>query len=154
MTRKTKRSNDISSSELLREINNVNSNIQFTLEQPNERNEIAFLDYFLQLHNNQFKYHLFFKATHSGCIMSYASNLSTNIKRGIIIGEIRRAVNRSSGRSETLYSLRLVLQRLYNNDYPLQIMHSCLCHFLKPKICHSRPENIMYIKVPFVNDFF
>ena len=107
--------------------------------------------------NNKFETHLFFKPLHSGTIIPFHSNVPKYVLKGIVLGEIRRAVCRSSNNIFILKSLKLVFQRFVNNHYSFIFLHSCfskfLIRFLSPSIKMPH-RSFIYIKMPFINDLY
>ena len=78
-------------------------------------------------------------------------------KRGIVIGEFRRAINRSTSDTLKLKSLLFVFQKFLNNDYPFDFLLKCFYSFCKntmhPK--DKKPNNdFVYIKMPYINEQF
>ena len=145
------------SNELLDKANKLHPNIQFTIEQP-KADSISFLDTEIFLINSGFQWQIYFKPSHSGTILPFNSAAPLFMKRGIVIGELRRAVHRSSDCSRTVYSVNMVLKRLVQNYYPLQFLYNILLNFMinfptNKTITQATVNDFIYIKLPYINDF-
>ena len=83
--------------EMLTTANSINTALKFTVEIP-EDNCLPFLDIIVTFHphNGRFSTKLYMKPIHSQCITSWDSHGPISMKRGILIGEIRRAMSRST----------------------------------------------------------
>lgn len=114
------------------------------------------MDYFVKKSDNSFEYRLYFKTCHSGSILPYTSHIGRNVKRGIIVGEIRRAINRSSGPDQTIQSLALVFRRFCQNGYPMQLLKDCMIMYSQRTTSdvEKKKKKSIFINVPFLNDFF
>ena len=139
------------------DINTFHDSIKFTLEKP-VNNCLSFLDFKLFLHHNSFRYHIYFKDLHSGSIFPYNSFVPLSMKRSVVMGEIHRAIRRSSDNSHILISLQLIFSRFLNNFYPIDFLKKCLFMYIRNNITHRR-EKIKYddynfIRIPFYNEYF
>ena len=71
-----------------------------------------------------------------------------------MLGELRRAVNRSSDRENIFYSILLVMKRFLINDYPIQFLSRILQHFNQTYNTEkpNNNNNYYYVPLPYVND--
>ena len=158
--------NVVNENELLIEANTLNNTIKFTLETATN-GEMSFLDIWIKYFNNAFHFHLYIKKIHSGVILPYDSFIPEYVKRGVVLGEFRRAVHRSSDNNNIIFSLQLVINRLIKNNYPVFLLHSLLSIFIKRRLNYINNNNNndnnndkdgnikpIYIQIPFVNDSF
>ena len=89
--------NNLTPDEMLTTANSINTALKFTVEIP-EDNCLPFLDTMVTFHphNGRFSTKLYMKPIHSQCITSLDRHGPISQKRGILIGEIRRAMSRST----------------------------------------------------------
>ena len=138
--------------EILNIANLIHRSIKFTMELPNGEGFLPFLDCEVKLHNSAFSSRIFFKSCHSGAIHHWTSHSSATTKRGIIMGELRRAVFRST--SEYVeYSTDKVFQRFLNNGYPRSFLNRTYRQF-KSRAEHRTKEESkrIFIKCPFISE--
>ena len=94
------------------------------------------------------------KPIHSQCITPWDSHGPISQKRGILIGEIRRAVSRSTDPRSQQNSLRLITKLYTKNGYPRSFIKSTIKRTLRK--CKSQPseqeQGLVYIKMPFINE--
>ena len=106
--------------------------------------------------DNIFEFCLFFKKTHSGCILPYSSHSPLSVKRAVVFGEIHRAVNRSSNNNNILLSLQMIFSRFLCNDYPMQFLFKCLSSYIYKHFINQtdskRFDNYFFIKTPFFDE--
>ena len=88
---------DLDPNFILSTANSLNKAIQFTMEQPTN-DSIPFLDTMVTLNRdtNKFTTRLYVKPIHSECITPWDSHGPISAKRGLLIGEIKRAISRST----------------------------------------------------------
>ena len=141
--------------EIVTTANSVNTALKFTVEIP-EDNYLPFLDTIVTLHphNGRFSTELYMKPIHSQCITPRDSHGPILQKRGILIGEIRRAVSRSTDPRSQQNSLRLITKLYTKNGYPRSFIKSTIKRTLRK--CKSQPseqeQGLVYIKMPFINE--
>ena len=139
-------------------INGINPLIQFTKDNP-VNDKLVFLDMVLTLNRqtNHFDTCLYIKECHSGTILNFYSSVPNHVKYGIVIGEYRRALHRSNNNYNIIISLNMVIKRFINNSYPIDFLITSLRKFIN-KLNNTTVEhvnrNIIYIKMPFINDFY
>lgn len=148
--------NDTLSSEfLLQHINNKHDLIKFTLEKP-ICNVLNFLDLKISFSNNIFDFCLFFKPTHSGCILPFSSHTPCNIKKAVVLGEIHRAIHRSSNNNNILISLEMIFARFLHNDYSIQYIIKCLSIYIRKNFTNpterTRFDKCIFIKTPYFDE--
>ena len=100
--------------------NSINEAIEFTIELPNE-GQLPFLDTMVTFNpetNNFFTQLYILKPIHSNCIVPWDSHRSLASKRANFIGEINRAVSRSTDDNNRKESLRKLTQVFARNGYP------------------------------------
>ena len=135
--------------------NSVNTVLKFTVE-ISEDNCLPFLDTIVALlpHNGRFSAKLYMKPIHSQCITPWNSHGPISQKRGILIGEIRRAMSRSINPRSQQNSLRLITKPYTKNGYPRSFIKSTIKGTLRK--CKSQPseqeQGLIYIKMPFINE--
>lgn len=89
-------SDNITPDTILNMANSLNPAIKFTLENP-EQSRLPFLDTMITLHHNTGSYSstLYAKPIHRQCINPWDSHGPSPKKKGILIGEIKRAISSS-----------------------------------------------------------
>ena len=145
----------IDSSILLNELNSLHHFIKFTLEKP-VNNFLSFLDLNINFSDNVFHFHLFFKDSHSGAIAPFHSFIPVSLKRSIVMGEIHRAIHRSSSDANILVSLEKVFSRFLNNFYPLEFLKKCLLSYISNNMFGKKEKKLydkcLFIKLPYYNE--
>ena len=116
--------------------NSVNTVLKFTVEIP-EDNCLPFLDTMVTLHP-PWQRPIFHETIHSQCITPWDSHGPISQKRGILIGEIRRAMSRSAHPRSQKYSLRLITKLCIKNGYPRSFIKSTIKRTLRK--CKSQPS--------------
>ena len=144
---------NLDANDLLEEINSFYPALKFTLELPTD-NQIAFLDFCINHSEGNFHYKLYSKPSDSGCILPFTSAIPENVKRGVVVGEFRRAANRSSNDSAKKESMSKVLSRFISNGYPPLFVEKTLARNDRKKEDKSDFGSSYFIKIPFLNDFY
>ena len=106
------------------------------------------------LQNGHFSCRLYSKPIRSNTIHPWDSHSPISLKRGILIGELRRAVHRSTPDYET-YSTNKVIQRFLVNGYPKSFVNRVYKYFRRKQTHHQtkREEtNKIYLKCPYVSE--
>ena len=158
------KSDTLSPQRLLTEINNINECIKFTLELPVD-GCLPFLDFLIIRKDGFFQYHIYSKPTNSGTIIPFNSFICNTIKRGVVMGEIRRAIERSSSNDLILKSLELILLRFMHNGYTCTFLDRCLQDCIHRHYnngndnCNSNnhqttKSNFIHIKTPYMGEYF
>lgn len=147
---------DITADTVLITANNLNSALKFTVEIP-QNNRLPFLDTLVTLHpeNGRFTSTLYTKPIHSQCVTPWDSHGPISQKRGILIGEIRRAISRSTDTQSQRISLRYITQLYTKNGYPKSFIRSTIektLHKHKTPPPEEQEQDLIYIKVPFINE--
>ena len=120
--------------------NSVNTALKFTVD-ISEDNYLPFLDTRVALHphNGRFSTKLYIKPIHSQCITPWDSHGPISVqKRGILIGEIRRAMSRSTNPRSQQNSLRLITKPYTKNGYPRSFIINNQRHFKKMQVTTVR----------------
>ena len=107
--------------------NGTHASINFTMELPNLEGFLPFLDCELKLHDGHFSSRIYSKHFHSNTIHPWCSHSPISLKRGIVLGEIRRAMYRST-KDCVSYSIKKVFQRFADNGYPRSFLDLSLIH--------------------------
>ena len=126
--------------EMVTTANSVNTALKFTVEIP-EDNCLPFLDAMVTLHphNGRFSTKLYMKPINSKCITPWDSDHGPiSQKRGILIGEIGRAMSRSTDPRSQQNSLRLITKLYTKNGYPISFIKSTIKRTLRK--CKSQPS--------------
>ena len=135
----------------------MHSHIKFTLEKPVE-NTLNFLDMKITYDNHNFNYCLFFKDTHSGCIIPFTSFVPHSMKKSVVLGEIHRAVNRSSDNFHILISLNMIFYKFLHNEYPITFLLSCLSSYISrhyaSNFSRKAYDNCSFVKTPFYHETY
>lgn len=129
----------------------VHPAIAFTLETPNSDGRLPFLDCEVSHSEDGYRSRLYIKSFHSGSFFPFFSRVPHSLKIGVVLGEIRRALSRSTTRADSHYSLQSIVNRLLLNGYPPLILKKCIMSFYSPKVRRSR-NNVSYIRVPFISE--
>ena len=148
-------SRQISGDRLLTIANSINEAIKFTIELPNE-GQLPFLDTMVTFNpeTNNFSTKLYIKPIHSNCIVPWDSHGSLASKRAILIGEINRAVSRSTDDNNRKESLSKLTQVFARNGYPKSFVRASV-----HRVLHNQPrindqEDWIYMKLPYINEEF
>ena len=102
-------SDHITPKSVLSSANNLNSALKFTIETP-DNNRLPFLDTMVTLHpeKGSFSSTLYIKPIHSQCLTPWDSHGPLSLKRGTLIGEIKRAITRSTDAQSQRASINLI----------------------------------------------
>jgi len=79
------------------------------------------------------------------------------VKKGILFGEFRRAIHRSSNDANIAQSIQKVFSRFSSNGYPFYFIRKCFFSYLDSLNSSSLNKdfkNVHFIKAPFINDFY
>ena len=146
-------STNLSTDSILSFINIIYPNIQFTVEVPDIDGQLSFLDCEIRYDGQVFQSRLFHKPVNSNVILHWNSNCAVSTKRGVLLGELRRAHYRSTTDSDRQYSCQLIRKKFLNNGYPRRFVDNTIRIFQQRRI-DSRPDysSRNYIKCPYVNE--
>ena len=94
------------------------------------------------------------RSNHSNCIVPWDSHGSLASKRAILIGEINRAVSRSTDDNNRKESLSKLTQVFARNGYPKSFVRASV-----HRVLHNQPrindqEDWIYMKLPYINEEF
>jgi len=153
---------DITVEMVLTTANNLNPALKFTVEIPQD-NRLPFLDtldtldtlVILHPEDDHFTTTLCTKPIHSQYVTPWDSHGPISQKRGILIGEIRRAISRSNDPQSQRSSLRLLTKLYIKNGYPKSFVRSTINKMLrqqKTPPSEEQEQGLIYIKVPFINE--
>ena len=89
-------------------------------------------------------------------ILPFNSFTPMTVKRGIIIGEIRRAIHRASNAVNKCKSLQMVMDRFISNGYPPHLLKSLLLAYFHPNSSRTNENShkYIYIKTPYINEYY
>ena len=146
---------DITAEEILETANKVSDNIQFTLEKP-KKGKLPFLDCEVSVSNGRFLTKLYSKEIHSGIIFPWDSISPISLKKGILLGELRRAEARSNNANSVRDSICKVKERFRRNGYPENFLRRTEWEYNRKKMhvtnqTTSKSEYI-YIKCPYTDE--
>ena len=147
-------SDKINDEKLLEISNSLSDAIKFTIELP-KVNKLPFLDTLVSFDysNNKFSTELYVKPIHSQSITPWDSHGSVSSKRGIVIGEIKRAMACSTDKKTERRSIDKVIKMFRSNGYPKRFLKSVVRRTTKTKCSHDvNNSNTIYLKLPFVNE--
>lgn len=146
-------SRQISGDRLLTIANSINDAIKFTIELPIE-GQLPFLDTMVTFNpeTNNFSTQLYIKPIHSNCIVPWDSHGSLASKRAILVGEINRAVSRSTDGNSRKQSLRKLTQVFARNGYPKSLITATIQHVLHNQPRTDDSERRIYMKLPYINE--
>ncbi|XP_020900038.1 uncharacterized protein LOC110238695 [Exaiptasia diaphana] len=145
--------NDIDPTRLLKIANELNKSIEFTIELP-KNNQLPFLDTMVTLNPDDGKFNtsLYIKPIHSQCVTPWDSHNPISQKRGLLIGETKRAISRSTNSSSRTKSLRLIKQLFRRNGYPKSFVQNNMEKATKTHHPTENDEKVIHLKVPFINE--
>ena len=129
---------------LLSMANNLNDAIKFTIESPTN-NQLPYLDNLVSFDSTiptNFLPHYMSKPIHSTCIIPWYSHESIASKRSVLIGEIRRAISRST---DSIFT---------SNGYPKQFVRSVIQQTLYTEPQRDNQEGCIYLKLPYIDEVF
>ena len=140
---------------LLSMANNLNDAIKFTIESPTN-NQLPYLDTLVSFDSttNTFSTTLYVKPIHSTCITLWDSHGSIPSKRSVLIGEVRRAISRSTDSTERNKSLRKITSIFTSNGYPKQFVRSVIQKTLYTEPQRDNQEGCIYLKLPYIDEVF
>ena len=150
-------SDHITPESVLSSANSLNSALKFTIETP-DNNRLPFLDTVVTLHpeKGSFSSTLYIKPIHSQCLTPWDSHGPLSLKRGTLVGEIKRAITRSTDAQSQRASIKLITKLHKRNGYPKRFVTSTIKRTLRT--CNIQPteqelaQDPVYIKVPFINE--
>ena len=147
-------SQDMDADKLLEISNGLNDAIKFTIEKPNLDNQLPFLDTLVSFdeRTNKFSTELYIKPFHSQAIMPWDSHGPNSSKRALLVGEIRRAVACSTDAQSRTRSLRKITTIFKQNGYPKRFIQAVIRRTLSTIPNNDEQENIIYLKIPYVNE--
>ena len=96
------------------------------------------------------------KPIHGQCLTPWDSHGPLSLKRGTLIGEIKRAITRSTDAQSQRASIKLITKLHKRNGYPKRFVTSTIKRTLRT--CNIQPteqelaQDPVYIKVPFINE--
>ena len=145
--------NDIDPTRLLEIANELNTSIEFTIELP-KNNQLPFLDTMVTLNPEEGKFNtsLYIKPIHSQCVTPWDSHNPISQKRGLLIGETKRAISRSTNSYSRTKSLRLIKQIFRRNGYPKSFVQKTINKATKTHHPTESDEKVIHLKVPFINE--
>ena len=112
----------------------------------------------ITLHHNtgSFSSKLYAKPIHSQCITPWESHGPISQKKGILIGEIKRAISRSTDAASRKDSLNKITDIYIKNGYRRSFTESTITSTLRKKKTPEQKEDnekdLIYIKMPFINE--
>ena len=119
---------------------------------------MPFLDAMITLHHNtsSFSSTLYTKPIHSQCINSWESHGPSSQKKGILIGEIKRAISRSTDAASRKDSLNKITDICIKNGYQRSFIKSTVTSTLHqektPEQKEDNEKDLIYMKMPFINE--
>ena len=152
-------SQQMSAERLLIIANDLNDAIKFSLEKP-INNQLPFLDTMVSFNpsNKTFPTELYIKPIHSRCITPWDSHGSIASKKAVLIGEIRRAVTRSTSSASRKESLDKITRLFVDNGYPKKFVKSVMRHTLsknpEDNNTQKKDDQYIYLKLPFISEEF
>ena len=144
---------EVSADHILRLANSCNEKIQFSMEFP-MNDVLPFLDCEVYRDGLNFQTRLYFKSIHSGAICHWKSYGPQSEKRSIALGELHRAVSRSTNDVNENDSIRKVLDRFRSNGYPDNFLKRVLASF-NNRDTHDRIQNTekpVFLRVPYLGE--
>ena len=132
--------------------NELNDNIKFTLELPNN-NQLPFLDTMVSSDREikQFSTALYIKPIHSLCITPWDIHGSIASKRAILIGETKRAIACSTDPTSRQESLRKVAKLFVDNKYPRKFVRNVIRRSANSNWTRDEDNRYIYLKLPFID---
>ena len=132
-------SDHITSESVFFTANSLNSALKFTIETP-DNNRLPFLDTMVTLHpqKGSFSSTLFIKPIHSQCLTPWDSHVPLSLKRGSLIGQIKRAITRSTDAQSQHASIKLITKLHKRNGYPKRFVTSTIKRILRT--CNIQPK--------------
>jgi hypothetical protein len=114
-------SKEIQASDYLNHLNSIDPNIQFTLEEENNK-QLPFLDIMLERKNNQIITKVYRKPTDQGLLLNYNSAHSNSTKATVARSGLYRAHKYCTQQSDLKIEITKVYETLLKNDYPLHVI--------------------------------
>jgi hypothetical protein len=137
---------------ILEVFNNINSNIQFTMEIPGETTKLNFLDITIMVTDTKIEFEWYRKSCHSGILLREDSHVPQHVKRNFITSTIRRIENRCCNDEVKRNNIAKFKNSLKNNGYgDNQVWHYTTKNkrIMKQKNTGNSRNNFM-TKTPFV----
>ena len=134
--------------------NELNDNIKFTLELPNN-NQLPFLDTMVSSDREikQFSTALYIKPIDSLCITPWDSHGSIASKRAILIGETKRAIACSTDHTSRQEPSG-VTKLFVDNKYPRKFVRNVIRRSANSNSTRDEENRYIYLKLPFINEEF
>lgn len=150
-------SQQITAEKLLTLANGLNDAIAFTLDKPNN-NELPFLDTLVSFNTDTktFNTKLYIKPVHSRCITPWESHGSVAFKKAILVGEVNRAIARSTDQNTQMESLEKITQVFIDNGYPRKLIKATVRRLVHKKSEEKQQQKddkkYIYLKLPFISE--
>ena len=137
-------------------INQQHQSIKFTNELEENR-KLPFLDILLEHSNNKITTSIYRKKSHTGAGINYISHIYNNYKLSAFTTFLYRAWRLSHDYVSLHTEFNSIRTYFLSNGYPDRIIFKKIRNFLTnvldPKpVTLTVPKNIIYIKLPFLND--
>ena len=132
--------------------NSLHKNLQFTLEPPNGRGDLAFLDLNINLNKDRkTSCHWYQKSIQTGIILNFRSSAPLKHKRNVIQGTVHRIVNATSDWQSFDVALKKNQEIWTENQYPTEWSSSIVDETLdkivtKEKVTAKPPQNEQHFK--------
>ena len=95
---------------------------------------------------------LYFKPIHNKRITPWDSHGSIMSKRAVLIGEIKRAIKRSTDLLSRKQSWHMICTLFINNGYPKNVVIASIQQAVNNTACKEDKNKVIYLNIPFVNE--
>ena len=116
---------------VLETFNAVHRNIQFTLETPDEKGKIAFLDTLFWYNGERWVTQWYQKALHSGNMVNALSHLPERAKFNILVNRFRNVVSRTNSQEGLSEGIARIARQMIWNGYTRDTVNSALWAYIR-----------------------
>ncbi len=112
--------NEANINHILDIFNSINDNIQFTIEIPERRQALNFLDTSITVEDETIKYTWFRKPTHSNILLNQQSNIPFHMKKNFVLNTYNKIEERCSEKEEKIKKIEAFDKILEENMYSIK----------------------------------
>ena len=138
---------------IFEEINNIDPNINFTIEYPNNETALSLLDFTVKINplNSKPEFEFYQKKIRKPIFVNAASAIPLQQKRNYITNEIKRITERCSDDTSLRKNIDKFEHKLETNGYPRDFIRNNIRKKRTQKNKYDNKE-YFYLKIPFISN--
>lgn len=138
---------------IFNEINNIDPNINFTIEYPNTETALSLLDFTVKINpvDNKPQFEFYQKKIRKPIFVNAASAIPLQQKRNYITNEIKRITERCSDNTSLRKNIDKFEQKLETNGYTRNFIKNTI-HNNRPRKNKCNTTEHFYLKIPFISN--